>query len=202
MANEKTSEARNSDISSVRKRLITDVGSYFGKCCLKRASITTMSIVYALEASYRPVPVFWRAFDWQFVLEAAEAYAPGFLKALFSNESQTVELVQNVQLHLAMRFSDESNAERLLSLPDEQRPTASTSAYHWLLRELTNSGEHAEAGYLKQDGFQGAETALQLVAAQVAARDGREFQTHGMQQATMFYHAMAVIGPFEELCDE
>lgn len=156
-----------------------------------------MSIVYALEASYRPLPVFWRAFDWQFVLEAVEAHAPGFCEALFLSKTQTVELVHKIQLHLAMRASDESNAEHLLSLPDEQRPNDPRSAYHWLLQQLTQSGELEEAGYLKQDGFQGAETALQLVAAQVAARDGREFQTHGMQQATIFYHAMAVTRPFE-----
>jgi hypothetical protein len=125
MANDKTSKSRKSVIYSVRERLIADVGSYLGKCCRKRESLTTMSIVYDPR-----------------------------------------------------------------------------SAYHWLLQQLTQSGELEEAGYLRQDGFQGAETALQVVAAQVAIRDGREFQTHGMQQATIFYHATAVTPPFEELCDE
>lgn len=128
MANDKTSKSRKSVIYSVRERLIADVGSYLGKCCLKRESITTMSIVYALEASYRPAPVFWRAFDWQFALGAVEAFAPGFIEALFLRKAQTVELVHKVQLHLAMRVSDESNAERLLSLPDEQRPNDPRSA--------------------------------------------------------------------------
>ena len=183
-------------------RLATDIGSFLGKCGLKRDRITPISIVYALEAAYQPLPSFWRDLTYGAVLIAVEVHAPGFLGTILRSDGQTGDFARAIELELNLRTSDELNAELLLSLSDEERPTNPRAAYRWLLQALTTRGEHEEAGHLKTDGLVGAKSALELVAAQIAARDGRKFETDGMRRAINFSHATALAEVFLCVCDD
>jgi hypothetical protein len=184
------------------KCLATDIGSFFGKCGLKRDRITPISIVYALEAAYRPLPSFWRDLTYGAVLIAVEVHAPGFFGAVLQSDGQASDFARTIQLELKLRTSDELNAELLLSLSDKERPTSPRAAYHWLLQELTTRGEHEEAGHLKTDGLAGAKSALDLVAAQIAARDGRKFETDGMRRAMDFCAATVMGEIFADISDD
>ncbi|MGQ7935457.1 hypothetical protein [Paraburkholderia sp. D1E] len=180
------------------KRLATDIGHFLDKCGLKRDRITPISIAYALEAAYQPLPCFWRDLTYGAVLIAVEVHAPGFLGTILQPDGQASDFAHTIELELKLRTSDELNAELLLSLSDKRRPTALRAAYRWLLQELTTRGEHEEAGHLKTDGLAGAKSALDLVAA----RDGRKFETDGMRRAMNFSHATALAEVFLDVCDE
>ncbi|SFU26326.1 hypothetical protein [Paraburkholderia aspalathi] len=104
-------------------RLATGIGSFLGKCGLKRDRITPISIVYA-QAAYQPLPSFWRDLTYGAVLIAVEVHAPGFLGTILRPDGQPSDFAHAIELELKLRTSDELNAELLLSLSDKERPTS------------------------------------------------------------------------------
>ncbi|WP_167378537.1 hypothetical protein [Paraburkholderia aspalathi] len=55
---------------------------------------------------------------------------------------------------------------------------------------------------MKTDGLAGAKSALDLVAAQIAARDGRKFETDGMRRAMNFCAATVMGEVFADIGDD
>lgn len=187
------------NVTEVRNNLKRDVVSYLTQCRIPADFINPRLVYLALEASYRPQRMFWRALDRATVLDALESYAPNFRNSLMFVENKPYEiLLDRIDFMLAVRFSDESNAEILLSVPDSERPSTPKDAFKFLRRELVKRGNLDEARYLLADREKGAADALELVEAQLATREGRPFMTEHAEEAMMTLHRFVITLPFED----
>jgi hypothetical protein len=71
-----------------------------------------------------------------------------------------------------------------------------------LILQLTSRGEIELAKDLLADKEKGPDAALELVQAQLAAKEGRPFMTESMRDAMMISHAFIVDRPFDVDDDE
>lgn len=186
----------------VRKAVIDHIVSYLMQCRIPADFINPRLVFLAAEESYRPQKVFWRALTRDTILEALETYAPSFRNSLtFVEEDAYETLIDRIDFMLAIRTSDELNAEILLSVPEDKRPSTSTKALEFLVYELIERGNYNEAGYLIRDAEKGLSAAFELAAAQLAAQEGRTYETEFAKEATETRHAFAITLPFETEID-
>ncbi|QBR02479.1 hypothetical protein [Paraburkholderia pallida] len=188
-------ERRNDNHTiKIQQSVISDVISYLKVCEIPASFINPRLVQLALEASYKPQLVFWRALDRATVLRALESYAPGFKNSLSFVEENAYEiLVDRIDRILDFRFRDELNAEILLAAPPAKRK----NPFKYLTLQLVARGEVERAKDLIADKAMGPRAALELVEAQLAAKKGRPFMTELMQEAIVTSHAFIVDRPFD-----
>ena len=178
----------------IQKSVINDVISYMKACEIPASFINPRLVFLALEASYKPQPVFWRVLDRATVLRALESYAPGFENSLsFVEENAYAILVDRIDHMLDIRFRDELNAEILLAAPPSKRK----NPFKYLVLQLVARGEVERSKDLIADKALGPGAALELVEAQLAAKQGRPFMTKFMQEAIVTSHAFIIDRPFD-----
>jgi hypothetical protein len=197
-------EQRNQNsLSEIQQSAISGVISYLTLCEIPAHFINPRLVQLALEASYKPRPLFWRALDRATVLRALEKYAPGFKGALsFVKRNAFKILVDRIDFMLKLRHRDELNAEILLAAPADVRQTVFANRLEYLILQLTSRGEIELAKDLLADKEKGPDAALELVQAQLAAKEGRPFMTESMRDAMMISHAFIVDRPFDVDDDE
>jgi hypothetical protein len=182
----------------IKQSVVSDVISYLKMCEIPGHAITPRLVSLALESSYKAQPVFWRALDRATVLRALETYAPNFESSLSFVEENAYEiLIDRIDFILDARFRDELNAEILLAAPATERKLAFTNTDKYLLRKLTTRGESKRAKALMADGKFAVAAALELVMAQLAAKDGQTFMTELMREAMITSHAFMIDRPFD-----
>ncbi|WP_207005351.1 hypothetical protein [Trinickia mobilis] len=188
-------EQRNDNHAlEIQQSVINDVISYMKVCEIPASFINPRLVQLALEASYKPQPVFWRALDRATVLRALESYAPGFKNSLSFVEENAYEiLVDRIDRILDFRFRDELNAEILLAASPAERK----NPFKYLVLQLVARGEVERAKDLIEDKAKGPDAALELVEAQLAAKEGRPFMTELMQEAIVTSHAFIIDRPFD-----
>ncbi|MGU7778658.1 hypothetical protein [Burkholderia sp. PU8-34] len=178
----------------IQQSVISDVISYLKVCEIPAFFINPRLVQLALEASYKPQLVFWRALDRATVLRALESYAPGFKNSLSFVEENAYEiLVDRIDRILDFRFRDELNAEILLAAPPAKRK----NPFKYLVLQLVARGEVERAKDLIADKAMGPGSALELVEAQLAAKKGRPFMTELMREAIVTSHAFIIDRPFD-----
>ena len=183
----------------IQQSVINDVISYMRVCEFPPSFISPRLVQLALEASYKPQPVFWRALDRATVLRALESYAPGFKNSLSFVEENAYEiLVDRIDRILDLRFQDELNAEILLAAPPAKRK----NPFKYLVLQLMARGEVERAKFLIADKAMGPGSALELVEAQLAAKKGRPFMTELMREAIVTSHAFIIDRPFDIVAGE
>jgi hypothetical protein len=191
------------NLSEIRQSAISGVISYLTLCEIPAHFINPRLVQLALEASYKPQPLFWRALDRATVLRALESYAPGFKNKLsFVEENAYDILVDRIDFMLELRHRDELNAELLLAVPADARQTVFANPFEYLILQHAFRGEIGLARDVLADKEKGPEAALELVEAQLAATEGRFFMTELMREAVVTSHAFIIDRPFDVDDDE
>jgi hypothetical protein len=197
-------EQRNENhLSEIQQSAISGVISYLTFCEIPAHFINPRLVQFALEGSYKPQPLFWRALDRATVLRAPEEYAPGFKHALsFVKENAYGILVDRIDFIPGLRHRDELNAEILLAAPVDKRQAIFANPLEYLVVKLVYRGEVQQAKNVIADKAEGTDAALELVEAQLAAMEGRPFMTELMREATVISHAFIFDRPFDDDDDE
>ncbi|WP_144141183.1 hypothetical protein [Paraburkholderia sp. BCC1884] len=184
--------------SEIQQSVINDVVSYLKRCEIPAYFINPRLVQFALEASYKPQPVFWRALDRATVLRALENHAPGFKDTLsFVEENAYDILVDRIDFMLELRHRDEMNAEILLAVPADKRQAVFANPLEYLVLQLRSRGQARLAKDVIADKERGPDAALELVEAQLAAKEGRPFMTELMREAIVTSHAFIIDRPFD-----
>jgi hypothetical protein len=185
-------------LSEIQQSVINDVVSYLKRCEIPAYFINPRLVQFALEASYKPQLVFWRALDRATVLRALESHAPGFKDTLsFVEENAYDILVDRIDFMLELRHRDEMNAEILLAMPADKRQAVFANPLEYLVLQLRSRGEARLAKDVIADKEKGPDAALELVEAQLAAKEGRPFMTELMREAIVTSHAFIIDRPFD-----
>lgn len=196
-------QIHDNNLSEIRQSAISGVISYLTLCEIPAHFINPRLVQLALEASYKPQPLFWRALDRATVLRALEIYAPGFKNKLsFVEENAYDILVDRIDFMLELRHRDGLNAELLLAVPADARQTVFANPFEYLILQHAFRGEIGLARDVLADKEKGPEAALELVEAQLAATEGRFFMTELMREAVVTSHAFIIDRPFDVDDDE
>ncbi|WP_143131831.1 hypothetical protein [Paraburkholderia aspalathi] len=191
------------NLAEIQQSAISGVISYLTLCEIPAHFINPRLVQLALEASYKPQPLFWRALDRATILRALEEYAPGFKGALsFVKRNAFKILVDRIDFMLELRHRDELNAEILLAAPVDARQAVFANPLEYLVLQLTSRGEIELAKDVLADKEKGPDAALELVEAQLAAKEGRPFMTESMRDAMVTSHAFIFDRPFDVDNDE
>ncbi|WP_343654386.1 hypothetical protein [Paraburkholderia caribensis] len=95
-----------------------------------------------------------------------------------------------------MNAFDESNAERLLAVQKDQRPSDAATALEWIHAELTRQGLHDDAANAARDGYRCGEAALEIIYCIEQAAKGLRGERLGMGVARFYRNAaMSVANP-------
>lgn len=164
---------------------------YLRDCKMKASDLVSMNLALALEYVYKPELRFWREFDISFVTDALDRYMPNWREGVSHTATNAAdELVKETEDLLRLNAFDESNAERLLALPADARPSDSTSAFEWIHSELTRHGLHDDAAYAARDGYRCGETALEIIYCLEQAAQGLQSERLGTGVARFYRDAV------------
>lgn len=147
--------------NTARKATITDaLYEYMVDCHFGTSHLNAMCLSLAIEYAYQPQLRFWRDFKIEDLLAAVTRLLPDWDAGL--DAQVKVRMLEDVAEILRMNAFDEANAERLLALPAEERPTDAESAFTWIFRDLKRNGRLDELAYARRDGNKCGRHALDM----------------------------------------
>jgi len=167
------------DSQEFRKQFIYDFVSYMRDCAFTQKQAYSYSyIVYALAASYRPLPDFWRKLDTDFVEEALNAYTAQDPIETYPDQEDHSAWKQSIADHLFMHQHDERNAELLAQIPTADRPNDPWAATELILEELKRRCDIENLEYAERDDYKCGRAALGFLARREAAANGKAAPTN------------------------
>lgn len=170
-----------------REQFIGDFVSYMRDCGLTPEEAHSYSyVVYALAASYRPFPNFWRKLNTDIVVEAVNAYTSREPVEMSAEPAEHAEWEQDIADHLFMNQHDERNAELLARMAAADRPKDAWSATEWILEELKRQGDIENLEYAERDDYKCGRAALGHLARLEAAANGKAAMTNDARLAQDF----------------
>lgn len=166
--------------------------AYLRDCKMAASHLTSMNLALALEYVYRPEARFWRDFNISLVTNAMDQHIPNWRHVVNQKTANAADdLIKQVEEALRAYEFDEANAERMLSLPTNERPFDRASAFEWIYTELTRLGQHEDAAYAARDGHRCGEAALEVVYCLERANKGLSAERLGTSVAR-FYRDVAM----------
>jgi hypothetical protein len=173
------------DATNTYTEVAETVVSFMVDCGLKDADVNPSHLSLAFEYAYKPLPRFWRDFDIATVIKAVSARFPDWRSAVRTH-NQTAEVVlREVEDILRCHAFDEANAEILMALPLQARPTEAQTATDWICAELRKKGLESELRFAERDGRRCGEGALEVVHSLEQAASGIAWERLGTQTARM-----------------
>lgn len=150
--------------SDIHFETVAALVAYMRDCKMNASHLVPMNLALALEYVYRPEARFWREFDISLVIEALDRHFPNWREAINQVTAQAAEgLVKEIEDLLAMHAFDELNAERLLAVQEDERPSDAVSASEWIHAELMRLNLHEDAAYAARDRYRRGEAAVEII---------------------------------------
>ncbi|MCX5545243.1 hypothetical protein M3A49_38360 [Paraburkholderia sp. CNPSo 3076] len=143
---------------------------YMVDCRFDISHMNSMTLSMAIEYVYQPHPRFWRDFDVQDLSAAMTMLIPNWETVL--EDGVKKRLFHEIAVMLLTNAFDEANAELLLALPVEDRPTDSVSAFVWICAELQRNGRKNELAHARRDGDRSGAHALETMRILLGKIDG------------------------------
>lgn len=137
--------------------------SYLVDCRFTESHLTAGNLVLALEYVYQPRPRFWRDLSIAFVVDSVARCFPTWPKTVSAADGGSTRLLQDIEEFLLINAFDESNAEKLLTLPKHLRPSDPALAFTWLCTYFVKEELWAELEFAERDGNRCGAEALELV---------------------------------------
>ncbi len=169
-------------VSNTYEEVADTVVAYMVDCGLKDTDVNVGAFQFAIEHAYRPRPRFWRDFELQPVIEAVSRQYPTWRSAVVHRDQSAQNVLRKVGILLNRRAFDEANAEMLMALPQQARPTTADVALDWICTELWNRGLKAKLRFAQWIGLDCGDEALELVRCLEQATSGVEY----LRPATQF----------------
>ncbi|BEU23236.1 hypothetical protein [Paraburkholderia sp. 22B1P] len=166
--------------------------AYLRDCKMAASHLTPMNLALALEYVYLPKVRFWRDFDISLLTHALDQHVPNWRHDMNQKTANAADdLIKQVEETLKAYQFDEANAEHMLSLPTNERPSDRASAFEWIYTELTRLGQHEDAAYAVRDGHRCGEALLEVLYCVERANEGLPAERLGTSVAR-FYRDVAM----------
>jgi hypothetical protein len=120
------------------------VVAFMVDCKWKDSDVNASTLHLAFEYAYQPLPRFWRDFDLVTVIEAVSECFPEWRPTVQARNQAAAEVLREVEEFLHMNAADEANAEIMMALPPQVRPTDEQAAADWICAELEKRGLDSE----------------------------------------------------------
>ncbi len=177
--------------SDIHFETVAALVAYMRDCKMNASHLVPMNLALALEYVYRPEARFWREFDISLVIEALDRHLPNWRVAINQVTAQAAEsLVKEIEKILGMHAFDELNAERLLAVQEDERPSDAVSAFEWIHAELTRLDLHEDAAYVARDGYRCGEAAAEIIYCLEQASKGLQRERLGTSVARFYRHTV------------
>ncbi|MEM5316511.1 hypothetical protein [Paraburkholderia sp. JHI869] len=174
--------------SDLHAATANDLYQYMVDCRFDVSYMNSMCLSMAIEYVYRPLPRFWRDFDVQDLAAAMTKLIPTWETDLEADLKK--RLFHEIAQVLLTNAFDEANAELLLTLPLEDRPTDAVSAFVWICAELQRNGRENELAHARRDGDKSGTHALETMRGLLEATDGRTATRMGTLVARTYRDAV------------
>ncbi|WP_250435498.1 hypothetical protein [Caballeronia sp. ATUFL_F2_KS9A] len=176
---EPNQQAATNNFQEVARTIV----AFMMDCGLRDADVNAGSLGLAFEYAYRPLPRFWRDFDLTALVEAISERFPDWRAAVQKPDRTAEDVLREVREILQCHAFDEANAEMMMGVPKEARPTEWQAAADWICKELRKQKLGAELEFALQDGNRCGEGALQELHCLECAANGLEFERIGTSVA-------------------
>ena len=173
------------DAANTYTEVAETVVSFMVDCGLKDADVNPSHLSLAFEYAYKPLPRFWRDFDIATVIKAVSERFPDWRSAVRPHNQTAEDALGEVEEILHCHAFDEANAEILMALPLQARPTEAQTATDWICAELRKKGLESELRFAERDGSLCGERALEVVRSLEQAALGIVIERPGTQVARM-----------------
>jgi hypothetical protein len=152
---------------------------FMADCGLGATDVSAFNVGLALEYVYRPLPRFWRDFDMAALVDAISERFPEWRSAVQKPDWTGDDELREVEEILHCHAFDEANAEMMMALPEQARPTDDEAASDWIRAELRERKLEAELRFAERDGNRCGVGALQELHCLESAANGVEFERLG-----------------------
>ncbi|MEN8503606.1 MULTISPECIES: hypothetical protein [Paraburkholderia] len=152
-------------------------------CGLRDADVNAGNLNLAFEYAYRPLPRFWRDFDMATLVETLSERFPKWRSAVQRPDWTADDVLGELHEILHCHAFDEANAEMMMALPQQARPTDREAASAWICEELRRRNLDVELERAERDGMRCGEGALQELHCLECAASGIEFERIGTSVA-------------------
>ncbi|SPB14871.1 hypothetical protein NOV72_02102 [Caballeronia novacaledonica] len=176
---EPNQQAATNTHNEVAKAII----DFMTDCGLGDAHVNAGHLFLAFEFAYRPLPRFWRDFDMPALVEAISERFPDWRSAVQKPNWSADDVLREVQEILHSNAFDEANAEMMLGVAEEARPTEWQAAADWICEELRKRKLGAELRFAERLGKRCGEGALQELHCLECIANGVEFERIGTSVA-------------------
>jgi hypothetical protein len=182
---------KQTEPSDIHTGTVAALVAYLRDCKMTATEIVPMNLALALEYVYQPETRFWRELNISLVTDALELHLPNWRDAVNQVTADAAEgLVKEIDDLLRMHAFDESNAERLLAVEEDERPSDAVSASGWIRDELTRLNMHDDAAYVARDGYRCGEAALEIIYCLKQASKGLPGERLGKSVAGFYRRAV------------
>jgi hypothetical protein len=168
---------------------VTALLSYFADCCFDESHLTPTHLALALEYVYEPHPRFWRDFNVTVLFDAMSRHMPNWRTTATMANGRADRLFQKLEQILAINSFDEANAEMLLAIPVEERPTTPSAAFACISAELAKKELSSQLEFARPDGDRCGEKALDVLYCLMQARRGIVVERTGTTVAMAYRDA-------------
>jgi hypothetical protein len=187
-------DSSNQDATNTYNEIGRTVVSFMVDCGMKDADVNPSHLSLAFEYAYEPLSRFWRDFDLATVMEAVSARFPDWHSAAQARNQSAAQVLREVDDILHANATDEANAEMLMALPVQVRPTEAQAATDWICAELQKRGLESERRFAERDGWRCGERALEVARSLEQAAVGIQCERVGTRTARMVRDRMLAAG--------
>lgn len=172
--------------TNTRNEVAKTIVDFMTDCGLGAADVNAGHLHLAFEFAYRPLPRFWRDFDMEALVEAISERFPDWRSAVQKPDRSADDVLREIEEILHSNAFDEANAEMMLSVPEQARPTDRVAAADWICAELRRRKLGAELKFAERLGKDCGEGALQELHCLESAANGVEFERLGTEIARVW----------------
>lgn len=180
-----TAEAKQQVTANLYDEVATDVVEFMVDCGMNSGDVNVGNICCAFEYAYRPLPRFWRDFNFKAVLETIARQYPDWHTTATAGLQTAVDVLREVEEVLACHAFDEANAEMMMTLPLAARPRDSEAASECIFSELRKRRLEKELRFAQRDGNRCGESALEILQCIEQATLGIEYEKLGTRVARL-----------------
>lgn len=160
--------------------------SYIVDCRFNEEKLTPFYLGMALEIAYYPHLRFWRDFDIATLFDAVTRHLPSWRSDIERSGTSAQRLQLDVEKLLRLNAFDESNAEMMLALPSDLRPTTASSAFDWICAALEKESLESEREFARQDRARCGQWALMTMNCLAQAQSGNLVERPGATFARIY----------------
>ncbi|RKR36215.1 hypothetical protein [Paraburkholderia sp. BL17N1] len=165
--------------TNTRNEVANAIVDFMSDCGLRDADVNAGHLFLAFEFAYRPLPRFWREFDFPALVEAITERFPNWRSAVQKPDRNADDALREVEEILHSNAFDEANAEMMMRLPTHARPTEWQEAADWICEELRKRKLGAELSFAERLGKRCGEGALQELHCLERIANGVSFERIG-----------------------